>query len=187
MLFRSQLDNPARGFTYKEPGPLDMRMNPSRGEPASRLLAHLSEDKLARLLEDHADEPGARAIAKALKAQPIETTEDLSRVVTDAIGERDADRTIRRTFQALRIAVNDEFSALETFLRHLPRCLAPGGRVAVLTFHSGEDRRVKKAFEAGQREGLYAAIADEVTRPCAEEVRANPRAAAAKLRWAWKV
>ncbi len=182
-----QLDNPARGFTYKEPGPLDMRMNPSRGEPASRLLAHLSEDQLARLLEDNADEPGARAIAKALKAQPIETTQDLSRVVTDAIGERDADRTIRRTFQALRIAVNDEFSALETFLRHLPRCLAPGGRVAVLTFHSGEDRRVKKAFEAGQREGLYVAIANEVTRPSAEEVRANPRAAAAKLRWAWKV
>ena len=95
-------------------------------------------------------------------------------------------KSIRRTFQALRIAVNDELSALDTFLRHLPLCLAPGGRVAVLTFHSGEDRRVKKAFQAGRDEALYAALADEVVRPSAEEVRANPRAGSAKLRWALK-
>jgi 16S rRNA (cytosine1402-N4)-methyltransferase len=107
--------------------------------------------------------------------------------VTAAVAEGDAEKAVRRTFQALRIAVNDEFSALDTLLRHLPQCLAPGGRVAILTFHSGEDRRVKKAFEAGVRDGHYAAMADEVVRPSAEEVRANPRAGAAKLRWAVRV
>ena len=188
-----QLDNPARGFTYKEPGPLDMRMNPTRGKPASQLLAHLSEEKIARLLEENADEPDARIIARALKAQAIITTVDLCRSVSAGIvaerpkaSDTEVEKSIRRTFQALRIAVNDEFSALDTFLRHLPLCLAPGGRVAVLTFHSGEDRRVKKAFRAGRDEALYAALADEVVRPSAEEVRANPRAGSAKLRWALK-
>ena len=186
-----QLDNPARGFTYKDAGRLDMRMNPSRGEPASQLLTHLSVEKLARLLVDHADEPDARLIASALKAQPIATTLELSRSVRAAVvAERpkatdaDVEKAIRRTFQALRIAVNDEFSALDAFLRNLPECLAPGGRVVVLTFHSGEDRRVKKAFEAGHRDGAYATIAADVLRPSAGEVRANPRAGAAKLRWA---
>jgi 16S rRNA (cytosine1402-N4)-methyltransferase len=179
-----QLDNPARGFTYKDAGPLDMRMNPARGEPASRLLGHVSEDKLARLLDENADEPHARVIARALKAEPIETTQELRRIVAAAVPAGDAEKAVRRTFQALRIAVNDEFSALDALLRHLPQCLAPGGRVAILTFHSGEDRRVKKAFEAGAHDSLYAAIADEVVRPSAEEVRANPRAGSAKLRWA---
>jgi 16S rRNA (cytosine1402-N4)-methyltransferase len=179
-----QLDNPERGFTYKHAGPLDMRMNPARGEPASRLLTHLNQDKLARLLEQHADEPHACAIARALKSGSIETTQDLQRVVTAAVPAADAEKAVRRTFQALRIAVNDELSALESLLRHLPQCLASGGRVVVLTFHSGEDRRVKKAFESGAREALYTAIADEVARPTAAEVRANPRAASAKLRWA---
>jgi 16S rRNA (cytosine1402-N4)-methyltransferase len=188
-----QLDNPARGFTYKEPGPLDLRMNPARGEPASRLLAHLSEAQLVRVLEEHADEPDAGIIARAVKAQPIETTVDLSRSVRAGIvaerpkvSEAELEKAVRRTFQALRIAVNDEFSALDTLLRHLPRCLAPGGRVVVLTFHSGEDRRVKKAFQAGRDEALYAGIADEVVRPSAAEARANPRAGSAKLRWAVK-
>jgi 16S rRNA (cytosine1402-N4)-methyltransferase len=181
-----QLDNPERGFTYKEPGPLDMRMNPVRGEPASLLLTHLSEDKLARILEEHADEPAARKIARALKAQPIDTTHALARIVRRAAGAADAEKAIRRTFQALRIAVNDEFSALDTFLRHLPACLSAGGRAAILTFHSGEDRRVKKAFASGLADGEYAAIADEVIRPSATERRANPRATSAKLRWAIK-
>ena len=181
-----QLDDPSRGFTYKEPGPLDMRMNPARGEPASLLLAHLTEDKLARILEEHADEPASRKIAHALKAQPIDTTHALARIVRKAAGAADADKAIRRTFQALRIAVNDEFSALDTFLRQLPDCLAPGGRAAMITFHSGEDRRVKKAFEAGHAAGVYATIADDVVRPSAAERRANPRAAAAKLRWTVK-
>ncbi len=186
-----QLDNPARGFTYKEPGPLDMRMNPARGEPASKLLAHLSEARLARLLEDGADEPDARIIARALKSQAIMTTVDLSRGVRAAIvaerpktSDAEVQKSIRRTFQALRIAVNDELSALDSFLRHLPRCLAPGGRVAVLTFHSGEDRRVKKAFQAGHRAGVYAEVATEVIRSAKAETFANRRAAAAKLRWA---
>ena len=179
-----QLDNPERGFTYREPGPLDMRMNPARGEPASLLLAHLSEDRLRRLLEENADEPGARKIARALKAQPIDTTHALARIVRKAAGEAEAEKAIRRVFQALRIAVNDEFSALDTFLRNLPACLAAGGRAAVVTFHSGEDRRVKKAFEAGRVEGLYADIAAEVVRPSPAEKRANPRAGSAKLRWA---
>ena len=183
--------NPDRGFTYKESGPLDMRMNPSRGEPASRLLAHLSVEKLARLLEDHADEPHADLIAGLLKQPPMTTTEDLcrsiSRGVTIALpraGKREVEASIRRTFQALRIAVNDEFSALDALLRNLPLCLSPGGRVAILTFHSGEDRRVKKAFDAGRHDGTYAVIADDVIRPTRDEVRANPRASSAKLRWA---
>jgi len=186
-----QLDNPARGFTYKDEGPLDMRMNPSRGQPASQLLANLSAEKLARLLEENADEPDAQLIVGALKQQPIATTADLARCVNAAVtgadpraGKGDADAAIRRTFQALRIEVNDEFSALDALLRHLPMCLNPGGRVVILTFHSGEDRRVKKAFDAGQRNGTYSAIADAVVRPSAAEVRANPRAATAKLRWA---
>jgi 16S rRNA (cytosine1402-N4)-methyltransferase len=186
-----QLDNPDRGFTYREPGPLDMRMNPSRGEPASRLLSHLSQEKLMRLLEENADEPDARVVARALKAQSIDTTLDLARIVRAAVAadrpkasESDAEKAVRRTFQALRIAVNDEFSALDTWLRNLPSCLAPGGRVAVLTFHSGEDRRVKKAFQSGLSEGAYAVASGEVMRASAAEVRANPRAGSAKLRWA---
>jgi len=186
-----QLDNPDRGFTYKESGPLDMRMNPSRGEPASQLVAHLSVEKLARVIEENADEPRARLIATLLKTRPVTTTEELSRRVRAGIvaaqpraAKEDVETSIRRTCQALRIAVNDEFSALDTFLRNLPSCLASGGRVVILTFHSGEDRRVKRAFEAGRREGMYAAISEEVARASADEVRANPRASSAKLRWA---
>lgn len=115
------------------------------------------------------------------------TTTDLAQAVRAALprlGDAAAAQTVRRVFQALRIAVNDEFSALDTFLRALPQCLNPGGRVAVLTFHSGEDRRVKKSFAAGQRDGHYAAIADEVIRASPAEQGANPRSASAKLRWA---
>jgi 16S rRNA (cytosine1402-N4)-methyltransferase len=186
-----QLDNPERGFTYKEPGRLDMRMNPSRGEPASQFLAHVSEEKLIRLLEENSDEPHAGVIASALKKKPIATTDELCRVIRETLTASysvlprdEIETSIRRVFQAVRIAVNDEFSALDTFLRNLPACLKISGRAAVLTFHSGEDRRVKKAFQSGLRDGAYAAIADEVTRPSAEEIRANPRAASAKLRWA---
>ena len=185
-----QLDNPDRGFTYKESGPLDMRMNPSRGEPASRLLAHVSLEKLARLLQENADEPHADLIAGLLTQQPVLTTEELCRVVSRGVmkalpraGKREVEASLRRTFQALRIAVNDEFSALDALLRNLPLCLAPGGRVVILTFHSGEDRRVKKALDAGLADGTYSTIADEVVRPSRDEVRANPRAASAKLRW----
>jgi 16S rRNA (cytosine1402-N4)-methyltransferase len=186
-----QFDNPDRGFSYKGVGPLDMRMNPRRGEPASQLLVRVSEEALAQLLADNADEPHSYVIARLLKAQPLETTHAAERLLraglTSAlpgVAKTDVKMSIRRTFQALRIAVNDEFSALDALLRSLPQCLAPGGRVAVLTFHSGEDRRVKKAFQAGRRAGVYSNVAKEVIRSTKAETFANRRAAAAKLRWA---
>ena len=189
-----QLDNPARGFTWKEPGPLDLRMNPSRGEPASALLARIGEADLARMLVEHSDEPHADLIAHLLKSQgprPVDTTHLLERIVrvglTKAdprLGNPEVKMSVRRTLQALRIAVNDEFSVLDALLRALPQVLAPGGRAVFLTFHSGEDRRVKKAFQAGHRSGVYAEIAKDVIRSSMEETRANRRSTAAKLRWA---
>jgi len=186
-----QHDTPARGFSYKYPGPLDLRMDPSRGETAARLLARLSEETLAGILASHADEPHARLIARLLARQPIDTTHALERVVRlgltstlPALPKAEVKMSVRRTFQALRIEVNDEFTALEALLRSLPHCLAAGGRAAILTFHSGEDRRVKKAFQAGRRSGVYAAVAETVVRSSQEETRANRRAASAKLRWA---
>jgi 16S rRNA (cytosine1402-N4)-methyltransferase len=186
-----QHDTPARGFSYKHPGPLDLRMDPSRGEPAWTLLAELGETALARLLSDNADEPHAAFLAQVLAARPVTTTHALERVVRTALSstfpdlpKADVKMSVRRTFQALRIAVNDEFAALEQLLATLPQCLAPGGRVVVLTFHSGEDRRVKKAFQAGRRAGVYAAVADTVVRSTKAETFSNRRAASAKLRWA---
>jgi len=186
-----QIDNPARGFSYKEPGPLDMRMNPSQGEPASRLLARLNKEQLAALLAENADEPHAELIASLLKQTSVNTTHAVERLVRTGLGralpklgKTDVKMSVRRTFQALRIAVNDEFSVLDALLRSVPLCLAPGGRVVVLTFHSGEDRRVKKSFQAGYRGGVYADVAHEVIRSTKEETFANRRASAAKLRWA---
>jgi 16S rRNA (cytosine1402-N4)-methyltransferase len=190
-----QLDDPVRGFTFKEDGPLDSRMNPQRGQPASALLARLSAVELASMLRAHADEPHADALAAELwqvqQTDPFTRTGALARWLTGLARDRGWAREreeqtalVRRVFQALRIAVNDEFGALDAWLRTLPYCLSPGGRVAVLTFHSGEDRRVKQAFRDGQRQGIYARIANEVIRPSPDEVRSNPRAAPAKLRWA---
>ncbi len=174
-----QIDNPERGFTFKHDGPLDLRMNPERGQPASALLSRIDEAALVALLIENADEPNAAPLARAMRSAQIETTTQLARVLRAAGGD---DATVRRCFQALRIAVNDEFSALDSFLRQLPLCLKPGGRAAVLSFHSGEDRRVKKAFQSGERDGTYRTVS-EVLRPGAEEVRANSRASSAKLRW----
>jgi 16S rRNA (cytosine1402-N4)-methyltransferase len=187
-----QLDNPARGFTYKADGPLDLRFNPHQGTPAAALLSTLTEAELADLLVENADEPHAHAIARALCGQPAGTTTQLADLVrrglTTAIPaatrQQETRKALQRTFQALRIAVNAEFRTLEQFLALLPTCLKPGGRVAVLTFHSGEDRRVKKAFQTGYREGVYERIAHDPIRPSAEERRANPRSSSAKLRWA---
>jgi len=182
-----QIDDPARGFSVKLNGPLDMRMNPRRGQPASALLEKIKPAAFAEMLVENADEPHAAVLAPALAGQSFATTTALAAAIRAMLPRRnkeDGDLSVRRVFQALRIAVNDEFSALDTFLRHLPACLNPGGRVAILTFHSGEDRRVKKAFTTGLRDGLYADIAHEVIRPSAEERHSNPRSAPAKLRWA---
>lgn len=188
-----QIDDPSRGFTFKHAGPLDLRMNPEKGIPASALLASISEEKLCRLLQENADEVYAEQIAHTLVAHrdQLTTTTALANAVREALhelpkSERDeaGDAPIRRTFQALRIAVNGEFSALDTLLNVLPYCLNPGGRVAILTFHSGEDRRVKRAFQEGLERGWYADIARTVLRPTPEERHDNPRSTSAKLRWA---
>ena len=185
-----QLDDPGRGFSVKFAGPLDMRMNPQRGQPASVVLQRASVEDLAIMLEENADEPQADALAGVLAGQAFTTTTALAKAIRSALLRKvmddEIDNSIRRVFQALRIAVNDEFSALDTFLRNLPGSLNPGGRVAILTFHSGEDRRVKKAFEAGLRDGLYIDIAQEVIRPTPAERHDNPRSSSAKLRWARK-
>jgi len=192
-----QFDNPERGFSFKHSGPLDLRMNPRKGRPATALLFSLDTEKLTALLRENADEPQAELIAAAIieaqRQRPLAMTSDLATVVRSALkrssaGKRiaESDASVRRVFQALRVAVNEEFTALETFLRFLPGCLNSGGRVVILTFHSGEDRRVKKAFQEGLRAGVYAQVARDVIRPSAEEVRSNPRSSSAKLRWAIK-
>jgi len=176
-----QIDIPERGFTYKHDGPLDLRMNPRKGQPASDLLANLDPTQLSEILAENSDESDADRLAAAILHAPATTTMQLAAAVRKAGGDEDS---IRRVFQALRIAVNDEFGALEAFLRNVPYCLKPGGRVAILTFHSGEDRRVKKSFKAFEGEGVYAEISWEVVRASAEERRSNPRSSSAKLRWA---
>lgn len=185
-----QIDDPARGFTFKAEGPLDMRMNPGRGLSAAQWLARATQADVERILAEHSDEPRARRIAEALLARRgrLATTSDLADAVRAALpatcGEEEAELAVRRAFQALRIEVNDELGVLDRLLAQLPRCLREGGRAAFLTFHSGEDRRVKKAFEAGLRDGTWASVSDEVVRASPEERRANPRSASAKLRWA---
>jgi len=184
-----QIDNPVRGFTWKANGPLDLRLNPQRGKSAADLLASLDEPSLADLLVENSDEPHALAIAREVHGQPIRTTRDLADRIRAALQaeqleDEDIKKALQRTFQALRIAVNDEFTVLDQFLSLLPGVLKPGGRVAILTFHSGEDRRVKKAFQQGLRDGIYAEVAPEPLRASPEERRANPRSTSAKLRWA---
>ena len=185
-----QIDDPLRGFSFAAEGPLDMRMNPNRGLSAAAWLERATAATLAEALRDHADEPLADDIAAALitRRGELATTQALATAVRHAVADRvreDAvELSVRRVFQALRIEVNDEFGALDALLRQLPGCLRPGGRAAVLTFHSGEDRRVKKAFAQGERDGFYASVAENVTRASAEEQHANPRSRAAKLRWA---
>lgn len=184
-----QIDNPARGFTFSAPGPLDMRMNPSRGSSAADWLARAKPRDIARVLREHSDEPYADVLGEALAAKEgaLRTTEALAAAVRKVLGRRpddEAEMSVRRVFQALRIEVNDEFGSLDALLRDLPQALKPGGRVAMLTFHSGEDRRVKKAFIQGERDGVYSSIAPDVIRAGSQERYDNPRSKSAKLRWA---
>ena len=185
-----QLDDPARGFSYKNDGPLDLRLNPMRGSPASALLQSISADALAELLTNNADEPHALLIAEEIKRRTsaIATTRQLADTVRSALeGISDVSaqkKTLARTFQALRIAVNDEFGVLNRFLEVLPWCMKPGGRAAILTFHSGEDRRVEQSFQKFLGANVYSRVATEPQRPTPEEQRSNPRSTSAKLRWA---
>jgi 16S rRNA (cytosine1402-N4)-methyltransferase len=182
-----QLDNPERGFSTKTAGPLDMRMNSSRGISAAQFLQKVSPEKLAAILAENSDEPHAAQLAATLAGKSFLTTTDLADAIRGklpSVSDDERELSVRRVFQAIRIEVNEEFTALDTLLRILPQCLNPGGRVAILTFHSGEDRRVKKAFQAAREEGLYQEIARRVLRATPEERHANPRSTSAKLRWA---
>lgn len=191
-----QIDNPERGFTFKVDGPLDLRLNPNSGKTAAALLKTYSQEELEEILLINSDEPHYEAIARSIsvrmkKGIAIETTFQLKEAITDALDRMNMNKdeirkSCQRTFQALRIEVNDEFKALEQFLDKLPDALAQGGRVAILTFHSGEDRRVKKAFQYFYREGIFSEISPEPIRASAQECFSNPRAKSAKLRWGIK-
>lgn len=191
-----QIDNPDRGFSYKTDGPLDLRMNPQKGISAAERLRQITREELIGMLLENSDEPYALEIAKEVteqleKGREIETTAQLRQVIENALsflpaGERKeaVKKSSQRTFQALRIDVNNEFEALYDFLEKLPGVLSPGGRVAILTFHSGEDRLVKKSFKRFQKEGVYSEISNEVIRPSKEECSRNSRARSTKMRWA---
>lgn len=191
-----QIDNPDRGFSYKVEGPLDLRMNPEKGDSAAERLRQVTREELVGMLVENADEPYAEEIAREIKQQQkngnaVETTVDLRRCIENALHFLPASerkemikKSCARTFQALRIDVNSEFEVLYAFLEKLPDVLAPGGRVAILTFHSGEDRLVKKSFKELKKAGIYEEISNEVIRPSAEECRRNSRARSTKMRWA---
>ncbi len=191
-----QIDDPGRGFSYKADGPLDLRMNPETGVSAAERLAELGRDELEGMLAENADEPYAPEIAAAVLKRrrgggPITRTTQLRQVVEEALAflppaerKEAVKKSCQRTFQALRIDVNHEYEALYAFLEKLPGVLAPGGRAAILTFHSGEDRMVKNSFKQFYRDGLYREICGDVIRPSAEECFQNPRARSAKMRWA---
>lgn len=191
-----QIDNPERGFTYKVEGPLDLRMNPLKGVTAAQRLKEVDYDEFVGMLIENSDEPYAEEIARVVmgrlsRGEPVETTTQLKNAIEEALSflpkkeQKDAvKKSCARTFQALRIDVNSEFEVLYAFLEKLPDVLAPGGRVAILTFHSGEDRLVKKSFKQFAREGLYSEIAADVIRPTAEECVRNSRAKSTKMRWA---
>lgn len=193
-----QIDNPERGFTFKYDGPLDLRLDPTSGVTAAQRLSELSKEEIVGMLIENSDEPHAEQIARAIihcykKKQPIETTQQLAAVIEGALSfipaaqrKEEVKKSCQRTFQALRIDVNSEFEVLYEFLEKLPDVMKSGGRIAILTFHSGEDRLVKKAFKQGKREGIYSEICDDVIRPSKEECFRNSRAHSTKLRWAVK-
>lgn len=191
-----QIDNPERGFSYKIHGPLDLRLDPQKGVTAAQRLKEISKEEFEGMLVENSDEPYAREIARAVfqsmkKGKYMETTTDLREIIEATLGKMDLEdpkqemkKSCQRTFQALRIDVNSEFEVLEAFLEKLPDVLAPGGKVAILTFHSGEDRMVKKMFKAQKKMGLYQEVSKDVIRPSKEECVRNPRAKSTKMRWA---
>lgn len=191
-----QIDNPERGFTYKYEGPLDLRLNPEKGISAAERLRHISQPELEGMLIENADEPYAKEISTTIlsemrRGNAITTTTQLQKAVEKALVRIPAQerkeavkKSCARTFQALRIDVNSEFEVLEAFLEKLPEIMESGGRIAILTFHSGEDRLVKKSFQRFYREGIYSDIAKDVIRPSAEECSRNSRARSTKMRWA---
>ena len=193
-----QIDNPDRGFSYKFDGPLDLRLNPESGQSAAERLRSVTPDELEGMLIENSDEPYAAEITKEIfkefrKGNKIETTKRLAEVIEQAlvvVPEKERKEAVKkscqRTFQALRIDVNSEFEVLEAFLEKLPDVMAPGGRIAILTFHSGEDRLVKKSFKRLQKAGVYSEVATDVVRPSAEECAKNGRARSTKMRWAVK-
>ena len=191
-----QIDNPERGFTFKYDGPLDLRLDPTAGVTAAERLRELDQEELEAMLVENSDEPYANRIAKAImqvykRGGSIETTKQLAAIIEEAhsfLPPKERKETVKkscqRTFQALRIDVNSEFEVLYSFLEKLPTVLKSGGKVAVLTFHSGEDRLVKKSFKQLYREGVYSEICEDVIRPSAQECFRNPRAKSTKMRWA---
>lgn len=193
-----QIDNPERGFSYKKEGPLDLRLNPEKGIPASQKLQELNKDQLEQLFIENSDEPYAKEIAKNIDSflkggQPINTTTELYKIIEKSLSfipEKERKESIKksaaRVFQALRIEVNNEFDVLIEFMEKLPNILKTGGRVAILTFHSGEDRIVKKAFKEMKNLGIYSDVARNVIRPSKEECHMNSRAKSTKMRWAIK-
>ena len=193
-----QIDNPSRGFSFKKEGPLDLRLDPLKGEPASERLKGLTQEELTGMLMENSDEPYAEEIARTVmgeikRGREVATTTRLYEMVDRALAfipeeerKEAVKKSCQRTFQALRIDVNSEFEVLYEFLDKLPGVLKPGGRAAILTFHSGEDRIVKKSFKEMYRAGLYSQVAGDVIRPSAEECRMNSRAHSTKMRWAIK-
>ena len=193
-----QIDNPDRGFTYKFDGPLDLRLDPEKGESAAERLREVSYEELVGMFQENSDEPYAEEIATVIMKRNrtknyVETTTQMKDVIEEALSfvpEKERKEAVKkscqRCFQALRIDVNSEFEVLYDFLDKLPDALRPGGRVAILTFHSGEDRLVKRAFKAGAKAGIYSEVSKDVIRPSAEECARNPRARSTKMRWAVK-
>ncbi|HEY7328404.1 MAG TPA: 16S rRNA (cytosine(1402)-N(4))-methyltransferase RsmH [Gemmataceae bacterium] len=191
-----QLDDPQRGLSFSQPGPLDMRLDPTAGEPARALLRRLNERDLADLIWRYGEERFSRRIARriveARRQAPLETTEELAELVRRCVPRppRSAKRRhppidpATRVFQALRIAVNDELGELESLLKILPSCVRQGGRVAVISFHSLEDRLVKTAF---RDRSLWEALTRKPVQAGEEEVQNNPRSRSAKLRAALRV
>ena len=193
-----QIDNPKRGFSFRADGPLDLRLNQEKGISAAERLDKISREELAGMLYENSDEPYCEEIAKAItdeirKGNRVDTTTKLREIIEktlDFLPEKEKKDTVRKTcqrvFQALRIDVNREFEVLYEFMEKLPDALKPGGRVAILTFHSGEDKLVKKALKAGYKAGIYSDYAKDVVRPSAQECAQNGRARSTKMRWAIK-